>query len=180
MNRSKRKHTTTGKCRCSRCEAIAAGKTPAEADADYRKWEQANMQNHGWIIHFVAQGDESSPTGFNAHTHGLQQNYDHADFQVVIPLPQQVVHTIMITLADRVKAAERFQAGQTVADVIEGGGRLTGQELLVKLVDATEGGRPVLRVILPDPNGKLDLGEINAQYARQYADLAHEKAPPPS
>ena len=64
MNRSKRKHTTTGKCRCSRCEAIAAGKTPAEADADYRKWEQANMQNHGWIIHFVAQGDESSPTGF--------------------------------------------------------------------------------------------------------------------
>ena len=60
MNRSKRKHTTTGKCRCSRCEAIAAGKTPAEADADYRKWEQANMQKHGWIVHFVALGDESS------------------------------------------------------------------------------------------------------------------------
>jgi Domain of unknown function (DUF4262) len=155
------KHRKSGKCKCQRCASIAAGATPAQADAEYREWERSNLLKHGWIVHFIAEGAET-PTGFDAHTHGLQENYNHPDFQIVIPLPQKVGHTLMITLADRVKAGERFQAGQKVAEVIHGAGGL------VKLIDATECGRPVLRVILPDPHGKLDLGEIDDQFVRQY------------
>lgn len=162
------KHRKSGTCRCQRCAAIAAGATPAEADAQRRAWTQANMRKHGWIAEVVAD-DFDSPTGFNLHTHGLQENYDHPDFQIVVPLPDKVGHTLMITLADRVKAGERFHAGQKVDGVIEGAGGL------VKLIDATECGRPVLRVILPDPRGKLDLGEINDQYARQYDDTRVEQ-----
>jgi hypothetical protein len=157
------KHTNSGKCRCQRCEAIAAGATPAEADAQRREWAQANMQKYGWIAELVER-DPDSPTGFNLHTHGLFENHDHLDFQIVVPLPAEIGHTLLVTLADRVKAGERFTPGQKVDGVIDGAGGL------VKLVEATEGDRRVLRVILPDPAGKLDLGEINAQYARQYRD----------
>ena len=164
------RHRKHGICRCTRCVAIAAGATPAQADAERRAWTLANMLKHGWIAELVAD-DSDSPTGFNLHTHGLRENYSHPDFQIVVPLPDKVGHALLVTLAERVKAGERFEAGQKVADVIEGGGRLEGQELLVKMVEATECGRPVLRVILPDPRGKLELGEINEQYAKQYADL---------
>jgi hypothetical protein len=156
------KHTNSGTC-CQRCETIAAGATPAEADAQRREWTEANMQKHGWFADLVEQ-DPDSPTGFNLHTHGLQENHHHPDFQIVVPLPAKVGHALLITLADRVKAGERFAAGQKIDGVIEGAGEL------VKLVVATEGDRRVLRVILPDPAGKLELGEINAQNARQYQD----------
>ena len=169
MPMKKRRHPT--KCQCQRCAEIAAGATPAEATAKMRQFEETNLRTHGWFAHLVAD-DPDSPTGFNWHTHGLQEKYDHRDFQIVIPLPAPVVHRIGTTLANRVKAGEKFGSGQKLADVIEGGGRLAGQDLLVKLIAATECGRPVLRVILPDPSNKLDLGEINEQYAIQYADVA--------
>jgi Domain of unknown function (DUF4262) len=127
------KHSNTGKCRCHRCASIAAGATPAEADAEYREWEQLNLLKHGWIVHLVGD-DSDSPTGFNLHTHGLRQNYDHPDFQIVIPLPEKIGHALMITLANRVKAGERFEAGQTVTELL-------GNGMLVKLIDATECGR---------------------------------------
>jgi hypothetical protein len=163
------KHTGKGSCKCARCAAIASGKTPAQADAEQRDWTRTEMKKHGWICHFVADGDEQTPNGFNAHTHGLQENYQHKDFQVVIPLPEKVAHSIFITLANRVKEGEKFQAGQKLDEVI--------QRMQVKLIDAVECGRPVLRVILPDKAGKVDLGEIGDPYARQY-DQRGEVAEP--
>ncbi len=154
------KHKKIGICKCARCAAIAAGKTPAQADAERRDWTRTQMNKYGWICHFVATGDEQTSTGFNAHTHGLQENHQHADFQIVIPLPEKVAHAIFITLADRVKAGEKFAAGQKLDEVI--------QQMQVKLIDAVECGRAVLRVILPDKAGKLDLGEIADPYATQY------------
>ncbi len=53
--------------------------------------------------------------------------------------------------------------------MIRGGDRrFEGHELLVKLIDAIESGRPVLRVVLPNPNGKPDLGKLNDPYSPQY------------
>jgi hypothetical protein len=74
-----------------------------------------------------------------------------------------------------VKAGETFGSGQRLDQILRGG-------LLVKLVAATECGRPVLRIILPDRAGKLDLGEIDEPFARQYGDLDAEawQAPPPA
>jgi len=132
------------------------------------KWEAEQMQKHGWYIHFVAV-DPDSPTGFNAHTHGLQERQDHPDFQIVIPMPERMLHPIMITLADRVKTGERFRAGQMLDDVITG---KDGGQLLVKLVDAKECDRPVLRVIIPDKHGKVELSEIAEPFDKQYGDLA--------
>jgi uncharacterized protein DUF4262 len=154
------KHRKSGPCKCARCAAIASGNTPAQASAERREWIRVQMEKYGWICDYVERGDDQTPTGFNAHTHGLQEIYQHADFQIVVPLPEKLAHSILITLADRVKAGERFQAEQKLDDVL--------QQMQVKLIAAVECDRPVLRVILPDKDGKLDLGEIADPYARQY------------
>jgi hypothetical protein len=125
-----------------------------------RDWEEANIREYGWFVHFIVQ-DAETPTGFDAHTHGLRETCGHLDFQIVIPLPEKVAHGILINLADRVKAGEKFVAEQTVADVL-------ANDLLVKLIEATEGGRQVLRVILPDKKGKVEFAEISEPYVKQY------------
>ena len=154
---NEQRHPTA--CECARCAAIAAGATPAEADTEIRARDEKMLKQFGWLAHIVVD-DPDSPTSFNWHTHGLQEGYDHRDFQIVCPLPPNVAHQIGTTLADRVKAGEKFGSGQKLDQVLRG-------DMLVKLVAATECGRPVLRIILPDRQGKLDLGEIAEPFARQ-------------
>jgi hypothetical protein len=157
-----KKHDEAGKCPCARCQAIASGLTPEEADAQQREWENRCLVDRGFYVHFVGQ-DETSPTGFNAHTHGLDQ-FDHLDFQIVIPLPPEIGHGVLTILAERVKEGEKFEANQLVEKVLTGG-------VNVKLVEAKEDDRKVFRVILPDPKGRVEPDEINQQYATQYADI---------
>ena len=155
-------HEDPNQCNCARCRAIASGMTPEEADQQQRDWENNCLIERGFYTHMV--GDPESPTHFNAHTHGLDQFDDHLDFQVVVPMPQQVVHSILCILSDRVKEGERFSAGDIVNEVI--------QDHPIKLVEATEDERKVLRVILPDPSGNLEPDEINEQYSAHYLGVA--------
>lgn len=143
-------------------EALAEGSSIEEARERYRAFEQEKLAEHGWIVHFV-DGDNSSPTGVNVHTHGLMENYDHPDFQIVIPIPPQIIHPILEGLVDRVKEGERFVADELVDEVLHG--------YQVKMVEAAECGRTVLRVILPDQKGNLDSWSIEDPYLRQYGDL---------
>jgi len=154
-------------CQCAICARVAGGMTRQAAMRDVMTHMQEQMAKHGWIAHFVTQ-DPSSPTGFNAHTHGLAENNQHPDFQIVLPMPPDLAHDLLRIMAERVKEGEKFQADQKVAEVIGGLGKLDGRELLVKLIDATEGDRPVLRMVLPDKDGNLDLGQIADPFAAQY------------
>lgn len=155
------KHNTEeGPCPCARCAAIAGGLTPEEADEQQRAWEIKCLGEQGFFVHYVGQ-DDASPTGFNAHTHGLHQ-YDHLDFQLVVPLPPRIGHSVISELANRVKGGERFEAGQVVDKVV--------CDFNVKLIEAQEDDRKVLRIILPDPEGGLEPEEISEQYGIQYAD----------
>lgn len=149
-------------CNCSICDAIAAGVQPDVAIAQARDWEFRQLAKHGWYVHLIAN-DDSSPTGFQAHTHGLREAADHADFQVVVPLPQNLVHDILINLVDRVKTGERFEVKSQADNVI-------GNALRVAFLAVKEDGRDVLRVILPDGKGKLGREEIAYPWSDQYLD----------
>lgn len=144
-------------CNCRRCQMKAEGFSEEEIQEKQRAWEQDCMEKYGFWVHLVQ--DDESPTGINIHTHGLE-TYDHPDFQLIVPLPQQFAHSIVSDLANRVKNGERFSAEQNVDKVIK--------QWPVKLIDAEESGRKVLRIVLPDPDGKLERDEINDQYAIQY------------
>lgn len=156
------KHNDSEGCQCARCAAIAGGMTPDEAAAAQTAWENKALAERGFYVHYVSS-DSSSPTNFNAHTHGLQAFGNHLDFQLVIPLPPGIAHNIICSLAERVKDGERFVSGQRLDSVI--------RNFEIKLVKASENDRDVLRIILPDPHGKLEPEEINEQYAAQYEDI---------
>jgi len=162
------KHNDPEGCRCARCEAIAGGMTPDEAAAAQTEWENKALAERGFYVHYVG-ADSSSPTNFNAHTHGMQAFDNHLDFQLIVPLPPESAHNIICTLAERVKAGERFVSGQRLDKIIRG--------FEIKLVEAPEDDRKVLRIVLPDPDGKLEPEEINEQYAVQYKDVEGVKLP---
>lgn len=103
-----------------------------------------------WIIHCVANGacDECGtvensfiPYACNAHTHGMAR-YNHPDFQLVLNYPHQEIARILNTMGLRVQSGERFKAG----DLVEG----IYLDCPVRLDEAEECGRTVLRVVIPD------------------------------
>lgn len=145
---------------CQIHEAIRGGMTPEAALAAARQRDAEALAEYGWYAHLVFD-DDDSPTRYNIHTHGLAERYGHPDFQVVLPLAPGIAHGVLIALADGVvKDGRRFTAGTPVAEIIRG--------FDVGFAEASECGRPVLRVILPDPDGRLERGEIGAEYAVQY------------
>jgi len=115
-----------------------------EALARLRAWEAEMMGKHGWYAHVVGD-DDQSPTGFNAHTHGMEAE-GGLDFQVVLPVPAQCAHSILANLV-KVSKERELAAGQDVDGVLQG--------YKVRLALATECGREVLRAILPDREGRL-------------------------
>jgi hypothetical protein len=145
-------------CKCGICENIKSGMDRQEALNRLVDLENKAMLKHGFYVHLIAD-DFSSPTNFNAHSHGME-SFDHLDFQLIVPLPNHIAHNIISTLVERVKSGERFFDGQRLDKII--------QNFEVKLIEATESDRKVFRIVLPDPNGKLELEEINEQYIVQY------------
>ena len=73
-----------------------------------------------------------------------------------------MAHKIISTVADRVRTGEKLADGQLLNEVIK--------NFPVKLYAAKEGGRDVFRIILPDPEGKLEQDEMNDQYKTQYKE----------
>lgn len=161
-------------CRCAVCQAVEGGASAGEALEGYRRWAAEKLAKHGWIVHFVT-GDPASPTGFNAHTHGLAETWRHRDLQIVVPLPERVAHDIFSNVVDRVKAGEVFVSGDVLEGVLGGGYK-------VRLVSAVEGGRFVLRVVLPDPAGNLEPAEQDEDFRLQHEGLPTlvvDRAAPP-
>lgn len=109
-----------------------------------------------WIIHLVVNGVacadckkrhyEFLPYTCNVHTHGMEK-YGHLDFQIVLELSQKMQMYILNTLGLRVQAGEKFKAGDIVSEICQG--------YDLKLVEAREAERTVLRVLIPDEAHKF-------------------------
>lgn len=109
---------------------------------------------YDWVIHLVANGvvcekcgkEEKSfiPNACNAHTHGMER-YGHLDFQVVLNYPPSLIGYILNALGSRVRAGERFHKGEYLTGIFE--------DCPIRLDEFEEGGRQVLRAIVPDKNG---------------------------
>jgi hypothetical protein len=148
------------KPRCAVHESMESrGLTYEQAIELIRRHEGESLERVGWYAHLVLD-DPASPTGFNCHSHGLEDGYGHPDFQVVFPLPEDVAGDILANLCDAVKAGRRFAEGEEASDIIA--------EYPVGFVAAEEMGRPVLRVILPDKAGTVARDAIAEAYAIQY------------
>jgi hypothetical protein len=156
-------HEKGKKCKCDVCKMQEEGASPEEAMEKFKEWEREKIAEYGWVVHCVGE-DPDSPTTYNIHTHGLPENFDHPDLQIVFPLSQEVAHPILTTIIERIKDGEKFSEGDILENVIQNGFR-------IKAVSAKECDRDVIRLIFPDPKGSLDATDMIDPYRRQYGDL---------
>ena len=132
-----------------------------------RIWESAQQAKHGWTAHSVfddntTQPEEAMPYGINHHTHGFEDNLGHPDMQMVLNIPPEAVGGVFHEIADKIKDGARFD--DTSVDyekILQGGYKIRTRWV-------TEGGRRVLRIILPDPDGNLDEDALHENYNKQY------------
>lgn len=125
-----------------------------------KAWEREMMAKVGWYAHFVTGEDPQTPTGFNAHTHGFTETWGQPDVQIVMPMPPETAHGVMISIANLLKAGVRLEPGREYDEILH--------DYKVMFAWAVESGRRVLRAILPDKEGNLERGNIAEPYARQW------------
>lgn len=110
--------------------------------------KNAGNEKPDWIIHQVIDSWNEAPDSMmlNAHTHGLEK-YGHMDFQVVLNCEDKLVGYILNAFGYRVRNGEKFNDGDMVDGIFS--------EVPVKLLKTIEGGRELLRVIIPDNEGRF-------------------------
>lgn len=144
---------------------------------DYDRIEQAiqtrqeMMDKHGWIVDCVFDSVDSkcqTGTGADIHTHGLVENMNHKDLQIVLPIQAEKAHGVLCTIVKLIKEGKKFEAGKCYSGILQ-------NNLKVRFVEATEHDRTVLRVILPDQNGKLHHNTLETPFKVQYNGLRRNK-----
>jgi hypothetical protein len=161
MHEHKHEHKHDKKC-CGKCGCEFPG------EEKYKEWVKNCEEKYGWYFHMVNE-DPNSPTGINAHTHGVLEKYNHPDFQVVLPVDPKIIQNIFSTVVENVKNGQKYKSGEIYTDVIK--------NYSVKLLEFEEGNRTVLRIIFPDKSGNLEEKEIGDFFAIQYKKGENEMPP---
>ena len=137
--------------------------SPDERDRSARRrmkqLHDENMKKHGWYAHYVFD-DTDSPMGANAHTHGFEETWKHPDIQIVYPIPGEVAHGIFWTVVGHLKEGKRYEPGVRYGEILD--------KYDVMFAWAKEGGRKVLRMILPDTANIVERGRIAEKFAQQW------------
>ena len=137
-------------CECLVCEHGLDKAQQIEAEA---------ITKYGWYAHYVT-GDETDIRA-NYHTHGLPETHNHPDLQIVFPINPRIAHSLIWNAVRLIEAGTTLKNGDIIKKIAGGGFK-------VAFIDATECDRPVLRMILPDKNGKLAKEEIEGTFQIQY------------
>lgn len=125
-----------------------------------------------WIIHLCCNGAKCAECGdvengflpylCNAHTHGMEK-YHHMDFQMVLNLPPREIGRILNTFGLMVQSGCRFHDGEYVLGIYE--------DCSVRLMEFTECGRKVLRIVLPDSHNIYpESPDCEAPYSYQHME----------
>lgn len=110
------------------------------------QWQKEMLEEYGWYLDVVL-AEEYDEIHANYHTHGVQENFNHKDFQIVLNMDPEMAHQIFIDLINDISNGKSFVEGVKYPGIIEG--------FNVAFKEYKEMNREVLRVLLPDRNGIL-------------------------
>ncbi|KZX57972.1 hypothetical protein A3709_20385 [Halioglobus sp. HI00S01] len=114
----------------------------------------------GAVVHNVMPSDDRiSESTWNHHTHFLEEIAGHPDFQIKLDIDPRLASTLLFGAVDQVYAGTVFEPG--LCDTIIA-------ETDVAIRWAHEGGRDVLRIILPDSEFSLDPSSMAEPYRSQW------------
>jgi thiaminase len=109
------------------------------------KMQEDCIKKYGWYAHYIMD-DNNCPANTNAHTHHVLESFGHKDFQICLNVKPEIFNMIFTSLVDEVKKGAKYESGKKYGKIIDG--------YKVEFIDAIESGRSVLRVLIPDENGK--------------------------
>jgi hypothetical protein len=112
------------------------------------------IETFGYVVHHVF-GDPHYPFNTNVHSHGFLENLNHLDIQVCLPTDPQVLSEVFDNLSNKILSGQTFEVGKKYSDVVK--------DYEVTFAMTEEGGRNVLRMIVPDRNGNFK-GKLKAQW----------------
>lgn len=154
-------------CHCERCAAKAL--PPGERERRLLELQLRELEwvgTFGFFTHFVAPRvghPEDSPA--QAHTHGLVESMNHPDLQIKFPLSGKTAQGVFHSVVDRIREGQRFEAGKDYDGILT-------NDYKVRMIEAIEDGRTVLRIILPPKSGALDQDKMEEEiYKAQYEGL---------
>jgi len=124
---------------------------------EMERWHEDMMKRFGFYSHFTLDG-----THANIHTHGIAESFGHPDFQIALNIPQNVAMSIFHGMVKEIKEGKKYTTNVDYSEIAN---------LPVRFINATECGRPVLRLIIPDRAGTLDKDTMDPVFARQYENL---------
>jgi len=120
---------------------------------------QKLLDRQGWFYEYE---DVESPLA-NFHTHGLAENLHHLDLQIVLKIDEEIVKTLFSSIIENIKGGYTYYEGRS-NNVIE--------EIEVEFKKFQEDGREVLRLIIPDQEGRFPSDESCSEpYNKQYEIL---------
>ncbi|MEH6942586.1 DUF4262 domain-containing protein [Bacillus sp. JJ722] len=119
---------------------------------------QALLDKQGWFYQYEEVGSIA-----NIHTHGLAENLNHFDLQIVLKLDEELVQMLFNTIIENIAEGYKYREGRS-NQVID------GIEVEFKVFE--EDDRKVLRLILPDEEGRFPNDEgCQEPYNKQYVEL---------
>jgi len=119
--------------------------------------QERMMKEQGWIVHYV-----TIPPWVNCHTHGLPRRFHHPDLQLVSPLEMQKAMSILHLLVGKISSGRTFSPGEEVTEIIK--------RFPIRLMEAFDGDRKVLRIIFPDEQGSFDGPFARGQQEARFDD----------
>ena len=130
---------------------------------EYRRKEMELLKKYGFVIHSVFPGSEEDVM-WSHHTHGIKESFNHMDLEIVLPVDPSLAGSILHGMVDLIKEGESFENKLTSDKVIS--------NFDVQLVKVNDGDRDLIRIILPDENGKFPSDKDCADvYKNQLDDL---------
>ncbi len=120
---------------------------------------QKLLDKQGWFYDY----EEAESPLANIHTHGLVENLSHTDFQIVLKLDDELIQTLFHSIIENIKGGYTYYEGRS-NKVIE--------DLEVEFKKFQEDGREVLRLIIPDQDGRFPNEEgCSEPYNKQYVEF---------
>lgn len=125
--------------------------------------ERKALEAQGFYVHAIAAEDYKGDHA-NIHTHCVKENFKHMDLQITLDAPPLSCSSIIHAVVNRIKEGAIFSGGEEHFGVLTGG-------LPLGFKTYSEGGRDVLRILIPDNKGLLpNHPDCEPFFARQLVD----------
>lgn len=135
---------------------------------ELRKETEKIMREHGYIVHSVFPSEKDTSGKVSHHTHGLKENFNHMDLEIALAIHPNLARAVLGGVAEQIKSGEVFEDKLMSDKIIQG--------YNVQLFKMKSDNRELLRIVLPDENGKFPFEkDCMDGYKNQLDDLKVDK-----